>query len=162
MPCQDGVDEVLECGRFSLLVRTGERLLTPPAETAHTLHLVGAVMPITVAVMSNTNAAHVLWLDEYLPELREFDLVMMSNEVGLIKPDPAIFETALELLNVAPQQAIFIDDIAENVEAARTLGLAGIVHARGIREGDRRAGGGRSHSVLARDAGEVAAAVRVQ
>lgn len=82
----------------------------------------------TVAVMSNTNAAHVLWLDDYLPELREFDLVMMSNEVGLLKPDPAIFETALELLAVTPQQAIFIDDIAENVEAARTLGIAGIVH----------------------------------
>lgn len=82
----------------------------------------------TVAVMSNTNAAHVLWLDEHLPELRTFELVMMSNEVGLIKPDPAIFETALDLLNVAPDQAIFIDDIAENVAAARALGLAGIVH----------------------------------
>lgn len=84
---------------------------------------------VTVAVISNTNAAHVLWLDEHLPELREFDLVMMSNEVGLIKPDPAIFETALELLNVTPQQALFIDDIVENVEAARKLGMAGIVHA---------------------------------
>ena len=82
----------------------------------------------TVAVMSNTNAAHVLWLDEHLPELREFDLVMMSNEVGLLKPDPAIFETALELLDVTPQQAIFIDDIAENVAAARALGIAGLVH----------------------------------
>lgn len=82
----------------------------------------------TVAVMSNTNAAHVLWLDEHLPELRELDLVMMSNEVGLLKPDPAIFETALDLLNVTPEQALFIDDIAENVEAARALGIAGIVH----------------------------------
>ena len=82
----------------------------------------------TVAVMSNTNAAHVLWLDEHLPELREFDLVMMSNEVGLLKPDPAIFETALDLLNVTPAQALFIDDIAENVAAARALGIAGLVH----------------------------------
>ena len=53
---------------------------------------------------------------------------MMSNEVGLLKPDPAIFETALDLLGVLPQQAIFVDDIAENVEAARELGMAGIVH----------------------------------
>lgn len=82
----------------------------------------------TVAVMSNTNAAHVLWLDEHLPELREFDLVMMSNEVRLLKPDPAIFETALDLLNVAAEQALFIDDIAENVAAAQALGMAGIVH----------------------------------
>ncbi len=82
----------------------------------------------TVAIISNTNAAHVLWLDEHLPELRDFDLVMMSNEVGLLKPDPAIFTTALELLDVLPAQAIFIDDIAENVEAARVLGIAGLVH----------------------------------
>ncbi|MEZ4732641.1 MAG: HAD family phosphatase [Caldilineaceae bacterium] len=83
----------------------------------------------TVAIMSNTNAAHVLWLDEHLPELREFDLVMMSNEVGVLKPDPAIVELALELLDVPPAQAIFIDDIAENVEAARALGMAGLVHS---------------------------------
>jgi putative hydrolase of the HAD superfamily len=54
---------------------------------------------------------------------------MMSNEVGLIKPDPAIFTTALDLLDVAPTQAIFIDDIAENVEAARALGITGLVHS---------------------------------
>lgn len=82
----------------------------------------------TVAIISNTNAAHVLWLDDHLPELRDFDLVMMSNEVGLLKPDPVIFTTALELLDVPPAQAIFIDDIAENVEAARAVGIAGLVH----------------------------------
>jgi len=83
----------------------------------------------TVAIMSNTNAAHVLWLDEHLPELREFDLVMMSNEVGVLKPEPAIFALALELLDVPPEQTIFIDDIAANVDAARGLGMAGIVHS---------------------------------
>ncbi len=83
---------------------------------------------VTVAVISNTNDAHVRWLDELVPELQEFDLVMMSNEVGLAKPDPAIFETALELLELAPQQTIFVDDSAANVAAARALGMAGIVH----------------------------------
>lgn len=84
---------------------------------------------VTVAIMSNTNEAHVLHLDSLVPELNEFDLVMMSNEVGVLKPDPEIFETALELLEVTPAQAIFIDDSAENVAAARALGLAGIVHS---------------------------------
>ncbi len=83
---------------------------------------------VTVAIISNTNDAHVRWLDEQVPELIQLDLVMMSNEVALHKPDPAIFELALELLSVLPEQAIFIDDIAENVAAARALGLAGIVH----------------------------------
>ncbi|MCX6047676.1 MAG: HAD-IA family hydrolase [Chloroflexi bacterium] len=83
---------------------------------------------LTVGVISNTNEAHVLWLDEFVPELNELDLVIMSNEVGISKPDPAIFELALELLEVEPAQAIFIDDIEANVRAAEALGLHGIIH----------------------------------
>lgn len=74
------------------------------------------------------NDGHVLWLDEHVPELAEFDLVMMSNEVGLHKPDPEIFRLALELLAVEPAAALFIDDLAQNVAAAQALGLAGVVH----------------------------------
>lgn len=83
---------------------------------------------LTVGVISNTNAAHVAWLDEHVPELDELDLVMMSNEVGIEKPNAAIFELALELLNVPAQQAIFVDDVGENVQAAQRLGMAGLVH----------------------------------
>lgn len=83
---------------------------------------------VTVAVISNTNAAHVAWLDEHVPELRIFDLVMMSNEVGMLKPAPAIYRLALELLDVPPADALFIDDLTANVDAARALGLAGLVH----------------------------------
>lgn len=83
---------------------------------------------VTVGIISNTNEAHVLWLDEHVPELVEFDLVVMSNEVALLKPEPAIFEIALDLLSVLPEQTVFVDDIAENVEAAKSLGLHGIVH----------------------------------
>lgn len=83
---------------------------------------------VTVGVISNTNAAHVAWLDEHVPELDELDLVMMSNEIGMEKPDPAVFELALELLDVPAQQALFIDDVAENVQAAQHLGMAGLVH----------------------------------
>lgn len=84
---------------------------------------------LTIGVISNTNAAHVLWLDEYVPELKELDVVMMSNEVGLTKPDPAIFSLMLELLEVEPVQAIFIDDIEINTHAAATLGISTLVHA---------------------------------
>ena len=83
---------------------------------------------VSVAVISNTNDGHVLWLDEHVPELREFDLVMMSNEVGLHKPDPEIFRLALELLAVEPGAALFVDDLAQNVTAAQALGMAGVVH----------------------------------
>ncbi len=83
---------------------------------------------VTVAVISNTIDGHVLWLDEHVPELTEFDLVMMSNEVSLHKPDAEIFELALELLGLSASQALFVDDLAANVAAALALGMAGVVH----------------------------------
>lgn len=83
---------------------------------------------VTVAVVSNTNAAHVTWLDTHVPQLKELDLVIMSNEVGMLKPNPAIYRLALELIDVAPEDAVFVDDIRENVDAAIALGLSGIVH----------------------------------
>ncbi|BAM01423.1 MULTISPECIES: HAD family hydrolase [Caldilinea] len=83
---------------------------------------------LAIGAISNTNALHVAWLDAHVPELREFDLVMMSNEVGIHKPDPQIFELAMELLNIPAEQILYIDDLAENVEAARRLGMAGVVH----------------------------------
>ncbi len=83
---------------------------------------------IQVGAISNTNAIHVSWLDGHVPEIAEFELVMMSNEVHLLKPDPEIFELALELLNAAAGDVLYIDDLAGNVEAARQVGMAGIVH----------------------------------
>lgn len=82
----------------------------------------------TAAVISNTNELHVRWLDEHVAALKQFDLVMMSNEVHLVKPDPAIFLLALELLDLPPAQTLFIDDMAENVDAAKELGMAGLVY----------------------------------
>jgi FMN phosphatase YigB (HAD superfamily) len=50
----------------------------------------------------------------------------ISAEVGLAKPDRSIYELALDRLHVWLAEAIFIDDVAENVEVARAIGLAGI------------------------------------
>jgi putative hydrolase of the HAD superfamily len=55
--------------------------------------------------------------------LERFDLVVNSSRLGVIKPDPAIYRHTLELLGVAPHEAIFVDDIAANVEAAAALGI---------------------------------------
>ncbi|MBW2583665.1 MAG: HAD-IA family hydrolase, partial [Deltaproteobacteria bacterium] len=46
---------------------------------------------------------------------------------GMIKPDPAAFKLTLERLGVEPGEAVFIDDTPEHVEAARKLGIQGII-----------------------------------
>jgi putative hydrolase of the HAD superfamily len=53
----------------------------------------------------------------------EFDVYVNSAHVGLRKPDPAIFHLTLDRLGVAPQQAIFLDDLLRNVDSARALGI---------------------------------------
>lgn len=52
-----------------------------------------------------------------------FDKVVISAEVGLVKPDPRIYQLVLEQLGINPPQAIFIDDFAVNIKAAKQLGL---------------------------------------
>lgn len=83
---------------------------------------------VKIGVISNTNAVHVQWLHQQVPEFRAFDCVIMSCDVGLLKPDPAIYELALEWLSVSPRNAIFVDDMPENVAAAQALGMAGVLH----------------------------------
>ncbi|HSB66242.1 MAG TPA: HAD family phosphatase [Anaerolineales bacterium] len=57
---------------------------------------------------------------------RFFDVMVISAEVKLVKPDPRIFHLAVERLQVQPSEAVFVDDMPENVEAAKREGLLSI------------------------------------
>jgi epoxide hydrolase-like predicted phosphatase len=57
-----------------------------------------------------------------------FDVTVISGQVGLRKPDPAIYELAVERLGVAPDACAFVDDLERNVEVARELGMFGVWH----------------------------------
>lgn len=58
---------------------------------------------------------------------RLFDAVVISAEVGLMKPDPAAYEAILSRLGMAPHQALFVDDFPTNVEGARAVGMEAIL-----------------------------------
>jgi putative hydrolase of the HAD superfamily len=55
-----------------------------------------------------------------------FDEMIISAEVGLMKPDPRIYLTALEKLGARPEESVFLDDVLVNVEAARAVGMLAI------------------------------------
>ncbi len=55
-----------------------------------------------------------------------FDDMIISSEVGLLKPDRRIYELAVSRLGVQPSEAVFIDDIPVNVEGAHNAGLHAI------------------------------------
>jgi len=65
-------------------------------------------------------------LEHRLKILDAFDQVIISAEVGLVKPDERIYCLAVERLGVAPGEAVFVDDFAHNVEGARAAGLHAI------------------------------------
>jgi HAD superfamily hydrolase (TIGR01509 family) len=52
-----------------------------------------------------------------------FDSYYFSDEIGLVKPEPAIFEFVISDLNVRADRIVFFDDTAINVEAARAAGM---------------------------------------
>ncbi|HEV7656870.1 MAG TPA: HAD family phosphatase [Mycobacteriales bacterium] len=57
-----------------------------------------------------------------------FDAVVISGEVGLRKPDPAIFVLAAERLRLPAEQIVFVDDLRPNVRAAAAAGMVGVHH----------------------------------
>jgi putative hydrolase of the HAD superfamily len=57
-----------------------------------------------------------------------FDAWVISAEVGIRKPDPAIYALAAERLGLEPADCVFVDDLPGNLKPARALGMATIVH----------------------------------
>src|SRR5215468_4278640 len=57
-----------------------------------------------------------------------FDVVVISGEVGMRKPEERIFRHAAGLLGLDPAECVFVDDIQVNVTAAETLGMTAILH----------------------------------
>jgi len=58
--------------------------------------------------------------------LARFDVVIESSKVGLRKPDPAIYLMACEMLEISPDEAVYLDDLGINCKPARALGMTTI------------------------------------
>jgi HAD superfamily hydrolase (TIGR01509 family) len=59
---------------------------------------------------------------------RLFDPICYSHEIGVTKPDEAAFRIALEQMSAHPSAVLFIDDVGENVAAARKIGVRAHLH----------------------------------
>ena len=83
---------------------------------------------IKVGVLSNTNAVHFEFLRKRMPLLTELPHVFASHELGCRKPSAEAFERTLARMGVTASRTVFVDDLAENIAAARAVGLQ-VVHA---------------------------------
>lgn len=54
---------------------------------------------------------------------RVFEGAVVSAEIGILKPDPAIFRHAVETYNLRAEETVFFDDVTANLQGARTIGM---------------------------------------
>lgn len=78
-----------------------------------------------VAVLSNTIQPHADYLNK-IGFLQDFDPVVLSQEVGMLKPDVEIYKCVLKKLQVEPEEVFFVDDKLKNIEGAAKLGIHAI------------------------------------
>jgi glucose-1-phosphatase len=77
-----------------------------------------------VAFLSNSNEVHAEVIPRQFANLfRKDDRFIFSHRFNVAKPDPEIFRRALEIIGALPQHVVFIDDLLENVLAAREEGI---------------------------------------
>jgi epoxide hydrolase-like predicted phosphatase len=79
---------------------------------------------LRTALLSNS------WANEYPRATWDgvFDVEVISGQVGLRKPDPAIYLLCAERLGVAPHECVFVDDLRPNVRGAVAVGMVGVLH----------------------------------
>jgi HAD superfamily hydrolase (TIGR01509 family) len=77
-----------------------------------------------VAFLSNSNEVHAELIPRQFASLfRRDDRFVFSYRFKVAKPDPEMFRRALEVIGAMPQHVVFVDDLIENVLAARSVGL---------------------------------------
>jgi HAD superfamily hydrolase (TIGR01509 family) len=81
-----------------------------------------------VLLLSNTDPERFAFVRRRFPEILFFDGYVLSYELKLLKPDPAIYLAAARHGSSEPAECVFIDDMEENVKGAVAAGLHGILY----------------------------------
>jgi FMN phosphatase YigB (HAD superfamily) len=83
-------------------------------------------------LLSNTTELHAHhFLVQFAEQMKWFDHLVLSYEIGVRKPKPGIYQRCLKLAGSRPDQCVFIDDVPANVEGAKACGWQGLVYRRG-------------------------------
>ena len=83
----------------------------------------------TLVLGSNTNDLHAAqFRRQFAESLGHFDRLVLSYEVGHVKPSTAFYLACAEAAGADPGDCVFIDDLPENVEGARAAGLVGLLY----------------------------------
>lgn len=81
---------------------------------------------INLYAITNWSAETFPIAQQEYPFLQHFQDTVVSGELKIVKPDAKIYQTLLDRQPIVPEQSIFIDDVLENIDGARALGIHGI------------------------------------
>ena len=76
-----------------------------------------------LGILSNMGDGVLDYLRPRFSWLSQFDWLTWSCELGVVKPDPAIYLHTVKKLNVSPDRALFIDNLQKNIAGAEAIGL---------------------------------------
>ena len=82
---------------------------------------------VKLVLLSNTHDQHIAYVRPKLPVLEKFDGLIFSCDVGLMKPETAIYEKALAAAGTSPWKTAFFDDVKSYAIAATQVGVHGRV-----------------------------------
>lgn len=99
-----------------------------PLHRLHFLEDLAAQKRFRLILLSNTNELHLQCIAERFSFFEDFiacfDRIYFSHEIGMRKPDSAIYQLVMEENKLNPQECFFIDDLKENTEAAEKAGIS--------------------------------------
>lgn len=81
---------------------------------------------LLTAILSNIGDAVLASVEREFNWIHGFDVLVWSYQLGIAKPDPAIYRHVLAKLGTRPEETLFLDDKTVNIEAARALGIHAI------------------------------------
>ena len=94
---------------------------------AELVHFLRSLRPrYKTAILSNAWSGGRRAIAEMFGLNEAVDAIIVSAEEGVVKPDARIYQTAAARLGVRPEEAIFVDDLLENVQGAQAVGMRGV------------------------------------
>lgn len=125
----DGAHRELERRAGRALPRLHDEWRKAQTLIQHNVEVVRALRPrFRCSLLSNADVSLRGRLEGELALHHLFDDIVVSAEVGMAKPTPAIFQLAADRLGLPLAACVFVDDWDQNVEAARALGMTGVLH----------------------------------
>ncbi len=110
---ENKIDKETFCKAYSTIFKVNEN--------------VAALLPVLkenykLVLLSNTNSIHMEYGWKDYGFLKHFEKLILSHEVGAVKPEPEIYKAVERFTGEKPERHIFIDDIKEYAEGAKSMG----------------------------------------